>query len=540
MSDPQGYLAVVLHAHLPYVRHPEHDDFLEERWFFEAMTETYLPLLRVLEGLEDDGVAYRLLLSLSPTLVAMMEDPLLRERYRRHLGRLLELTDRELDRTRGDGRLHQLARWYRTFVRDSIHWFDDRCDGRIALAFARLASLGRLELMTSAATHGFLPLLREDPGAVRAQVLTGCDAFAATFGVRPTGMWLPECAYYPGLEDVLREAGLRFFLLDTHGIEHAEARPPHGVYAPVCTPAGVAAFARDPESSKAVWSAEEGYPGHPLYREFYRDLGFEASEEHLGPLLVDGRIRVDTGIKYNRITGAEEKDLYDPHAAREQARTHAADFLHRRREQIDRLAGGMDRPPIAVAPYDAELFGHWWFEGPWFLDALFRQREAIAPGLAPETPAGYLQRHPTNVAATPSASSWGADGHYEFWIGDENKWIYPLLHDAARRFRPVLIRTLDAPADSLPGRALRQAGRELLLAQGSDWPFILRTGTSPSYATERMRTHLDRFERLLTMLAEDSVDERTLAALEELDRIFPDLDPARFLDPVSATSGRDD
>jgi 1,4-alpha-glucan branching enzyme len=529
MDRPAGYLCPILHAHLPYVRHPEHEDFLEERWFFEALTECYIPLLRVLEGLEDDGADYHLSLSLSPTLVSMLEDPYLQERYAAHLWKLVDLAEREIHRTRNDARLNFLAQHYHELFRNTIRWFDGICKRRVAQAFARIASAGRLELMTCAATHGFLPLLKVNPAMVRAQVFVARDYHEQVFGAPPAGMWLPECAYYPGLDEVLREAEIRFFIVDSHALLNASAAPRWGVHAPLYCPSGVAAFARDPESGKQVWSAEEGYPGHPDYREFYRDIGFDLDEEYLASVLVDGNIRGDTGIKYYRVTGREEKELYDPQSARERAALHAGDFLEKRQAQARARAGSMDRPPVIVSPYDAELFGHWWYEGPAWLDILLRKIHYDQDVVKTVTPAMFLAEFPTNQTSTPSASSWGEGGHYDFWLGEGTEWVYPLLHRAAERLQARLAESGQPSGDrGMRRRILQQAARELLLAQGSDWPFIMRAGTSPEYAARRIREHLARFSALCEMLERDQVDERALAAFEQIDPLFENLNLDHF------------
>ncbi|MCX7935068.1 MAG: DUF1957 domain-containing protein, partial [Planctomycetota bacterium] len=213
---PKGYLALVLHAHLPYVRHPEHENFLEERWFFEAMTECYIPLLRMLEGLEDDGVDYGLLISLSPTLVTMFEDDLLQERYYRHLSNLIALADREIKRTAGDPVFGPLARFYADFFRDVRYWYEERYERKLTAAFRRLAALGHLEIMTCAATHGFLPLLKINASAVRAQVATAVDYHRSIFGVAPEGMWLPETAVDTETLETLAECGIHFTILSPY------------------------------------------------------------------------------------------------------------------------------------------------------------------------------------------------------------------------------------------------------------------------------------------------------------------------------------
>ena len=549
--DPDALLALVLHAHLPYVRHPEHEDFLEERWFFEAVAETYLPLLRVFERLEDDGVDYGAALSLSPTLLAMFNDELLRDRCARHLAAACRLADRQADRRAGDPAFGPAARFHAGWYRDALHAYELRYRRDLAGAFGRLAAGGRLELFTSAATHGLLPLLDAEPGAVAAQLRTGAEYFASVFGFRPEGLWLPECAYAEGLEREIAAAGFRYAFVDSHAVERANPAPRRGIHAPVAAPNGVLFFARDRETSHQVWAAEVGYPGHPDYREFYRDLGWELPLEELGDFVVAGHIRTHTGLKYHRVTGpGERKDPYDPARARQVAADHAADFQRNREKQAAWLRARLDRPALVCAMYDAELFGHWWFEGPWFLDYAFRRLAYDGDRVKALTPRRYLERFPDNQAAVPAASSWGKDGAFEFWRAEANADIWPGLHQAARRMREraeALLagdaarvwRAVSAPEggqggldDGREARILKQMMRELLLAQASDWPFIIRTGTSPEYARRRLDGHLSRFWRLDGWLARgESFDveaRRMLAAYEEADRLFPDCDPRRY------------
>jgi 1,4-alpha-glucan branching enzyme len=299
-----GYLALVLHAHLPFVRHPEHESFLEESWLFEAITETYIPLIGVFEGLVRDGVPFRLTVSLSPTLVTMLRDQFLQRRYLAHLDKLCQLAESEVQRTRGDSRLGPMARFYRAFFGRTRGLFDHHYQRDLVAAFARLGRAGVLDLITTGATHGYLPLLRIEPSAVRAQLRVAADAHRRAFGTAAGGAWLPECGYYPGLEALVKEAGFRYFVVDTHGLLNASPRPRRGVSAPVACPNGVAAFGRDADSSQQVWSHEQGYPGDPLYREFYRDIGFDLDFDYVRPYILDGHTRIQTGIKYYRITGA--------------------------------------------------------------------------------------------------------------------------------------------------------------------------------------------------------------------------------------------
>lgn len=529
---PRGYLAILLHAHLPFVRHPEHPSFLEERWLFEAITECYLPLLAALERLTADGVPFRITLSLSPPLAAMLRDDLLQRRYLDHTERLLALVEAEVERTRGDGRLNPVARMYRDAWRDGRRRFEAEYGRDLTRGFARLAAAGPLEWITTGATHGFLPLLRTVPGAVPAQVRVATASHRALTGQGTAGFWLPECGYYPGLEPVLASEGIRWTVLDTHGLLHASPPPRRGVYAPVDCGAGVAVFGRDPETSRRVWSADIGYPGDEWYRDFYRDAGRDLPAETVRPFLPDAESGAFTGLKYYRVTQrTEPKEPYDPSRAAERARFHAEDFV-RHCEAIASAHGRAGAPPpVILAPYDAELLGHWWFEGPAWLEQVIRIAAARAGGLELLTPSDYLDRHGDLEGAAPSASSWGEGGYNEFWLNEGNDWVYPHLRRAGQRMGALASRFADAPADGPAGRALRQAGRCLLLAQASDWAFVMRTGTAVEYAYRRTRDHLARFHYLAEALEKDHPDPTRLAALEEMDRIFPEIDPAVFLSP---------
>jgi 1,4-alpha-glucan branching enzyme len=517
----QGYLALVLHAHLPFVRHPEHDKFLEEAWLFEAITETYIPLIHVMDGWLRDGMQTRLTLTLTPTVCAMLLDPLLQDRYERHLNGLIELAEKEIHRTHWDRPFHELAWMYHhrfSTARDTWCAYGRNLVG----AFRKFQEQGRLEIITCAATHALLPLMASHPPSIRAQILTARDHYRSCFGCDPRGIWLPECAYVDGVESVLQEANIRWFITDTHGILHATPRPRYGVFAPLFTPNGIAAFGRDLDSAKQVWSREEGYPGDGRYRDFYRDIGFDLDFDYVRPHLPSPEHRGFTGIKYHRITGhTGDKQIYNQHEALRVADEHATHFLHARVGQIQHLAGLMDRPPLVLSPYDAELFGHWWYEGPEFLNYFVRKAYFDQQTFRLITPHEYLALHQTNQVAQPSASSWGEEGYWRVWLNEQNEWIYPHLQIAQERMAELARK--HPHAHGLTARALNQAARELLLAQASDWPFILRTGTSPEYARKRVKDHLLRFIALHEQLTTTKVDKSWLEQVEAVDNIFPEV-----------------
>lgn len=517
----KGYLALVLHAHLPFVRHPEHQYSLEEKWLYEAVLECYIPLIWVFENLVNDGVPFRLTLSLSPPLLTMFADGFLQQRCRNYLNKLIELADKEVHRTNG-GPFYGPARMYQDRLRRTQNTMN-HYNWNLIEAFKKFKEAGRLEIITCAATHGYLPLLFVNPAAVKVQIAAAVDLYRKFFGHNPPGMWLPECAYAPGIDLYLKENGIRFFFLDSHGVLFASHRPRFGIYAPVFCPTGVAAFGRDIESSKQVWSAKEGYPGDFDYREYYRDIGFDEDFNYVRDYIHPDGIRVNTGLKYFRITGrTNHKEPYVPEWATQKAATHAGNFMFNREHQIRYLNHFMDRPPLLVAPYDAELFGHWWFEGPQWLEFLIRKTVYDQDIVELVTPSDYLRLHPCNQVVTPCASSWGNKGYHEVWLCGSNDWVYRHLHWGADRMVELAQRF--PGSEGMLRRALNQAARELLLAQSSDWPFIMATGTMVDYAVRRFKTHMSNFKGIYQQVTECRLEDDWVADLESRHNIFPDID----------------
>ena len=525
----------MLHAHLPFVRHPEEEYFLEENWLYEAITETYIPLIKVFDNLIADNIDFRVTMSLTPSLISMLQDPLLQDRYLRHLDKLIELSEKEIERTGRIPHYHGLALMYNYRFVESKKIFVERYQKDIVSAFAKFQEMGCLEIITCAATHGFLPALSVNPASVRAQVSIGVEHYIKTFGRPPRGIWLPECGFYPGVDNVLKDAGIRFFFVDNHGIMNADPFPRFGVYAPLFCPSGVAAFGRDVESSKQVWSSREGYPGDPDYREYYKDIGHDLEYDYIKPYIHPQGIRINTGIKYWRITGnSGYKEAYRPDWAKEKAATHAGNFMFNREKQVEHLSQLMDRQPMIIAPYDAELFGHWWFEGPMWIDFLIRKIIYDQNTVGLITPSEYLEQYPVNQVSMPSASSWGWKGYGEYWIDGANDWVLKHVHHASQRMVELAEKFSSYISDPMYAghivqRALNQAARELLLAESSDWPFIMKTGTMTPYAQKRIRRHIARFTRLYNDLMNDhTIDTDWLEEVEHRDNIFDRIDCAKY------------
>ncbi len=519
----KGYLSLVLHAHLPFIRHPEYENFLEENWFFEAISDTYVPLINVFDSLIDDNVDFRITVSLSPTLINMLRDDFLVTRYVKHLDKLIKLTESEIIRTKDDDRMNELAHMYNRRFKGIRYVFCDKYGKDLTNAFRKFQDMGKVEVITCCATHGFLPLMDMYKSAVSAQVKVAVDTYREVFGTVPKGMWLPECAYHPGHDEILRDNGIKYFFVETHGIMYGAPRPRYGIYSPYYCHSGVAAFGRDMESSKAVWSSKEGYPGDYSYREYYRDIGFDLEYDYIKPYISSCGARINVNIKYHKITGEGDfKDLYDRDKALKVAESHAANFMFNREKQVEHLCTLMDREPIIVSPYDAELFGHWWFEGPEWLNFLLRKMDSDQNTVKTITPSEYLNKFDKFPMITPSMSTWGYKGYNEVWLDGCNDWIYRHLHKiaelmtfAARDYKN---------AEGQEKRVLNQMARELLLAQSSDWAFIMKTGTFVEYAVNRTRDHVGRFLALHDHLRKGRIDINMLEETESRNNVFENID----------------
>lgn len=522
--DDRGHLVVFLHAHLPYVRHPEHEDSLEEDWLYEAITETYMPLLQVVEGWHRDGIKARITFSLSPPLLEMLRDELLVSRYIKHIHRLLCLAESEVRRNANDERFSYTAQMYRNRIAETLEKFEVHYSGDIVAAFKRMQDAGAIEIVTSCATHAFLPCF--DYRYSRAQIRLGVKAYRQHFGRDPAGMWLPECGFVPGIDRLLADEGLSYFLVDSHAVAYAAPLPVFGTYSPVACPSAVFAFPRDLESSAQVWSAEWGYPGDGRYREFYRDIGHDLDTASIMPFRLRSGGKRNVGIKYFRVTGRDvslsEKQPYHRGWALEAANQHANDFVSGRTQQIAYWHAILGRPPVVVAPYDAELFGHWWFEGPEFLDLVVRNSVHNQQAYRLSSPTDVINSGLDFQVTMPAASSWGAYGYNDTWLNERNNWIWPHVHHAVEALERI---TADRPsAIGTEQRALNQLAREALLASSSDWPFIMTMGTMVPYAEKRIRTHINRFIRLLDQIQSGAIDDEWLTAVEAQDNIFRYID----------------
>jgi 1,4-alpha-glucan branching enzyme len=550
-----GYFTFVLHSHLPYVRKAGRWPHGEEM-IHEALAETYVPLLDALFDLKHEGIEPRLTIGLTPILLEQIADPDVREHFELYLQEEIEVAREDARRFEAQGRPREkaLAEFYRAWYERIKDSFERRYQRDVVGAFRRLRADGNLDVITSAATHGYLPLLERD-SSIYGQLKVGIEATDRHLGRAPRGIWLPECGYRPafirekadgvgqqykpGLEEFLAELNLLYFFTDTPVIEGGQlvgkvAGDVHGPYGGVpertlvarpdprpeaqertvlrpyyVQSTRVAVYGRDARTGLQVWSAKQGYPGDFLYREFHRK-------------------DAESGLQYWRITGANvdlgQKDLYDPVAARRQVELHADHFVNLVTEIVEGFHRERGEAGLVVSAYDTELFGHWWFEGvDWLKAVLRRLARSETVGLA--TANDYLETCPPDSVLTLPESSWGTGGNHWTWQNPKTEWMWPLIHNAERTMERLV--AMHPTADGRLRQVLDQLGRELLLLESSDWPFLISTGQAAEYASHRFQQHLARFNRLAMIVDSGHLrpeDERFLQTVSDLDNPFPNLD----------------
>lgn len=522
----KGYVSLILHSHMPFVRHPELEDALEERWLFEAMSECYIPLINVYDNLIKDNIKFKITMSITPPLMSMLEDEYVNKRYLNYLLQSIELSEKEISRTKHDNEVNKLARFYNNRFKNILKIYKSY-DERIMNAFKKFDKLGNLEILTCSATHALLPLLTINPETIKAQIATAVESYTKYIGHAPRGIWLPECAYTYELDDVLKKYGIKYFISESTAVLDSVPKPKYGTYTPIKTSNDIYVFGRDIESSQQVWSSFRGYPGDYNYREFYRDIGYEAPMEYIAPYINRSGIRIDTGIKYHKITGkTEDKLYYNRDEAMKKIKNHAGHFADTRNKQLEQISANMDVNPIIVCPYDTELYGHWWFEGPNFIDEFIRMSAEEWTKYKLITPWDYLKKNSKIQLAKPNPSSWGANNDFSVWLNQSNHWIYRYIHKCERKMTQ-LSNTYKDPSEILK-RALNQAARELMLAESSDWPFIINNNTTVEYAVKRIKSHINRFNKIYDDISKNTIDVDWLKNIENLDNIFPDIDYAVY------------
>jgi 1,4-alpha-glucan branching enzyme len=505
MADSvKARVVLALHAHLPYVRIPDTKFPLQELWLYQALTESYIPLILCFQELISEKINFNVTLSLSPTLLSMLSDDYYKLKYQDYLGTLLELLRSKSSTSEGElkysigtllNKIQTISNFYIEIKRDLIN------------ELKSLSSCGKVNIITTSATHAMLPLFRFSSNLIHNQIGCGQSVFSKEFGFVPEGFWLPEMGYYANLDKILSGFKIKYTFLEAHSVYLGSERSSYGNFYPSVTKSGVKIFPRDIPLSNTIWSAKTGYPGDHRYREFHFDYTYSLSDSELKEYQLD---RIPFGFKIFRITGNDKpKEFYNHEDAMEAVKLHSDDFIDKIRERANLIRTHINRIPVFTLPFDAELFGHWWYEGPVFLKQIIK-KIAASKDIELISPM-EIQIENLDIIA-PSECSWGREGYFKSWTNPECSWIYPELAHLDVRYSNI---TSDGNS-----RASIQALKELLLASASDWTFLISNDTSRNYGRFRLNDHINAAKKIIEGIETGKVNSKFISERQSLYPIF--------------------
>ncbi len=560
-----GSFIFVLHSHVPYVRKSGKWPHGEEM-LYEIIAETYVPLLNAFDALYKDGIPPRVSLGLTPILLEQLNDPYMQREFVKYIKIRLKSAREEYETfKKTTPEALNVCEFYINWYSQILNDYEHKYDHDLINAFKFFQDKGHLDILTSAATHGYLPLLSRD-STIWGQLRTGIKQYKRYFGREPSGIWLPECGYRPlspenraGIETFLDEMNLKYFFTDSHVIESAVHANGEEKIVPAYSPqpswmmytnafvlttstpkrntkkksppvpakpaeittfhpyyvedSNVFVFGRDNVTGMQVWSAQWGYPGDFAYREFHKKSK-------------------QTGIQYWKISNKREgmkfKEYYVPQEAFPRAEEHATHFAELVEGHLLNYCTQNNKKGVVVSSYDTELFGHWWFEGVHWIESVIRnfaKKQTVELTSARE----YVEAHPQTVALRLPESSWGNGGQHATWLNNETSPMWVDIYKSEQRFESLV--QANPNARGMKKKLLNQAARELLLLQSSDWPFLITTVQARDYAEKRFKEHVDRFNILCDSIEEKNsthVADQTIEEIFDVDNIFKEIDYTDF------------
>ena len=501
-------VSFVLHGHMPWVLHHGHWPH-GNVWLFEAALGVYIPLLQMLENIEKDQISAQLSLGLTPVLLMQLSH----EDFKSGFETFLNARISEVENCR-EKYGHLAEFWLERFTKIRAFYLEiERDIPKAFIQYVKEDGTGRISLLASTASHGFSPLLSSTQ-SFEQQLEEGLNVYEQLVGFRPKGLWLPECAFLPettrpspidgsspwrkGIDRILAENGISHFFIEASALEAnrsegkivdshfqkvtwEEANQHPDEWRDVCKPyrvstigqwADIHCFARHPKLCSQVWAADGGYPGDGQYLEFHKKEG---------------------EIRFWRVTsrqvGLGQKEFYNPEEAKKMIHYHAKHYVDGMEDALK------DKPDGHLSLcFDAELFGHWWFEGPEFLEQVLReiaQREHLT-AISAET---CVEDKPAENVVWIPESTWGEGGDHRVWLNGQTHWMWKVIYGCEQRFFEIVNH------QEIKGKwrwELFQALKwELLMLQASDWLFVIKTGGAVDYGHRRFCLHVERFERLM-------------------------------------------
>ncbi len=572
MSDNQslGRFTFVLHSHLPYVL--SHGRWPHGMvWLSEAAAETYIPLWRVFKKLNDEGRKIAVTIGITPVLAEQLSDDTFKAEFLDYLEMKRRAAETDLAdfEEREETEMAETARFWIDWYRGVEEDFRGELNQDIVQAFRKLQDDGAIEIITCAATHGYLPLLGTDE-AVEAQIKVGVETYRKHFGRDPKGIWLPECAYRPGyhwippegdesdgfdrtgVEQYLKKYGIRYFIVDTHLLKGGKAlgvylnrfeglrqlweqaetgmkeqvrdeeveKTPYRPYWLADTTLGgepVGILTRDPKTSLQVWSGEYGYPGDGNYLDFHK--------KHF-----------PGGHRYWRVTKASadlgEKELYSVNSVEKRLQENADHYVNLLTTVLKESDSIPSTDRMVMSPFDTELFGHWWFEGPRWLEKVLAQVDD-SPNLTASTGSEIMVAPDQAPVVQLPEGSWGEGGFHYIWYNDNTKWTWPEIYRCEKKMTEFARKYSDSYGDLY--HAMQQLARELLLMESSDWQFLISTVAAQDYAELRFTQHVRDFDLVATVVEKlasnqelTEEEQERYSAICERDVLFKDVEPKNW------------
>lgn len=539
IKEKKSYITLALNAHIPYIHHDETDDHIQETWLFSALTETYIPLLNMFQELEEEEIPFKITISISPSLATMMNDTVIQEKYIKYLKNLIKISQFEINRTTDNKSKQTLAKMYKKTYEARLEDFEIKYKTNLIDVFRKFDKKGYIELIATGAAHIYLPHYKHFDKVIETEIKTGGIEFASTFARQPKGFWLTECGYTPGIEEKIKEANFSYMFTSSESILYADTRPKYGIYAPIQTPNGISFFGLNHSIFRSIYSSSEGFPARSIYRNPFFDIGYELAENYWAKLQpgMKGQ-KMGTGIRYYSYgDDVEKRELYNFVEADNQAKKDAqifVDSLVKQNETVKLLM--KDRPPLYTCAFDAELFGHWWYEGITFLKEFIKGAHNKGDEFLLLSPSEYLRAYPINQTINPTNGSRNEDTGASL-IDGSNDWIYRHTNKIIRTMTDLANRYDDV--NGLLKRILNQAMRETLLSLSSDWPYNIKRGYSPAYAGKRILRHIENVNGISESLSRQKVKTSWITTMEKQTPIFPDIDYSLFQTEESKQSKRE-
>lgn len=510
---PKKALVLNIVAHQSFIRHLDGDNVSKNSILFSAISDTYLPLLRMFGNLEAEGIPFKVNMVITPTLCSMLSDPVIQEQYIEWLDSVIKLGEAEVSRYPDGSPEKKLAEECLEKARADKHDFQEIYNQDIISSIVHYAKHGYIELMATAATYAFFPHYADIPEAIQAQIETGLRIHKQYFGLAPEGFWLPYMAYVPGLEKIIRSYGFNYTILEKQGLLFAEPKPECGVFAPVRCKNALAVFARESDGMDSAVT-------NSVYRNQEKDIGFEADDSYLSENFRDWNARVPTGYRYWS-QAASGVAFYDSEAASEQVKKDADEFLAHQTDKLNKAACLCPEKDVSiVCSFDASFFGGSWHEGVQWLEQLFRAMER-QDDIELCTCSDLLDNQFQLQQIMPFTSASGENGYGEGFLDSSNAWMLRYSRKATCRMIDLAARFSDDTG--LKARSLNLASKEVLLAQSGDWADMIHENLYPDYAEFRFRESISAFSTIFDSLGSNSISTEWLTRMEKEHQIFPNI-----------------